>query len=95
MSKAKSIWQRLVAWLLSSNPPVHDGNPFQYIVVRTAELEIGDYLVAYDGYIQRIGPEGAYTGARCVVTKKGHNAPYEFIAKADEEFTVRIEKEVL
>lgn len=92
MSKAKSIWQRLIAWLLSVNPPVDDGNPFQYAVVRTTDLEIGDYLVAYDGYIQRISAEDAYTGQRRVVTKKGHSAPYEFIADDDEEFTVRMKR---
>lgn len=94
MGKLKALWARIVAGLLSINPPVDDGNPFEYIVVRTADLEIGDYLVAYDGYIQRISAED-YRGQRRVVTKKGHGQPYEFIADDGEEFTVRQEKEVL
>jgi hypothetical protein len=90
----KAFFKKLLDILLSVNPPADDGNPFQYVIMRTADLEIGDYLVAYDGYIQRISAED-YRGQRRVVTKKGHAAPYEFVADEDEEFTVRQEKEVL
>lgn len=94
MQKLRALWARVVAALLSVNPPADDGSPFQYVTMTTDQLEIGDYLVAYDGYIQRISAED-YRGQRRVVTKKGHAAPYEFIADEGEEFTVRQEKEVL
>ncbi|CBY88545.1 hypothetical protein [Pantoea phage LIMEzero] len=95
MQKLKEFWRRILKALFSVNPqPVDNGNPFVYVTVETADLELGDYLVAYDGYIQRISAED-YRGQRRVVTKKGHGAPYEFIADEGEEFTVRQEREVL
>lgn len=91
-SKCKSVWQWIRDNFLTLPPAVHDTSPFDFVVKTTAELEIGDYIVAYGGYIQRIGAE-EYDGTRLVVTRLGHNSPREWSAYDGDEFTVRVLKE--
>ena len=85
--KLKALWLRVLAYVM---PPEieHRDSPFVYETKKTQELKVGDYLVAYSGYIQRLGPE-EYDGSRLVVTKCGHEPAREFQAYEDEEFSVR------
>ncbi|QHR67404.1 hypothetical protein glasur_15 [Escherichia phage glasur] len=89
-------WDALVQWVKDSfgPPPTpdHDDSPFQYVEKKTQELKLGDYVVAYGGYIQRIGAV-EYDGSRLVVTKLGHSPEREWQAFEDDEFTIRTLKE--
>lgn len=89
-------WEALVQWVkdnLGAPPaPSHDDSPFVYVEKKTQNLKLGDYVVAYAGYIQRIGAEEC-NGQRLIVTKLGHNPEREWIAYEDDEFTIRKLKE--
>lgn len=92
----KSKWEKFLQWLTDSvlYPDGHEehDSPFEYVTKTTEQLEIGDYVVAYVGYIQRIG-EVEYDGSRLVVTKLGHRTAVEFQAYEGDKFTVRKIKE--
>lgn len=96
MSKWSEGVARLQRWLVDAfgapPAPSHDDSPFQYVEKKTEELKLGDYVVAYGGYIQRIGAV-EYDGSRLVVTKLGHGPEREWQAYEADEFTVRIMKE--
>lgn len=87
-------WDALVQWVKDSfGPPPHrvevaDPEPFEYVTKTSEQLEIGDYIVAYSGYVQRIGAV-EYDGKRLVVTKAGHAPEYEFYAYENDKFSIR------
>lgn len=89
-------WDALVQWVKDSfgppPAPEHNESPFKYVEKKTQELKLGDYVVAYAGYIQRIGAV-EYNGARLVVTKQGHDLEREWYAFEDDEFTIRVLRE--
>ena len=71
---------------------MYDSNPFDYITKTTDQLEIGDYVVAYEGYIQQLGPV-EYDGQRTVMTKAGHEPTQRWIAYDGDKFVIRKPKE--
>lgn len=86
-NKIKALLLWVWAYIMPDETDHHD-SPFEYVTKKTHELRVGDYLVAYSGYIQRLGPE-EYDGSRLVVTKCGHEPAREFQAYEDDEFSVR------
>ncbi|QBZ71520.1 hypothetical protein [Escherichia phage Lidtsur] len=85
-------WEALVQWVKDAFGPmptaVADPEPFEYITKTSEQLEIGDYIVAYSGYVQRLGAV-EYDGKRLVVTKSGHSPEYEFYAYENDKFSIR------
>lgn len=91
---ASARWAALVEWVKDSfgPPPLQDDNPFEYVTKTTEQLEIGDYVVAYEGYIQRLGPT-EYDGQRGVMTKAGREPTVTWVAYDGDEFVIRKRKE--
>jgi len=88
---ASAKWDALVQWVKDSfGPPLtlSDLEPFEYVTKTSEQLAVGDYIVAYSGYVQRLGAV-EYDGKRLVVTKAGHAQPQQFYAYEGDEFSIR------
>lgn len=86
MSKGRGILGSIMAWLYDK--PDVDINPFEYLEVATEDLEVGDYLVAHDAYIQMLGYV-EFDGSRRLLLKKGHQPAFEVVAYEGDIFSVR------
>lgn len=60
----------------------------ELVMMLGCHFSVGDYIVAYSGYVQRLGAV-EYDGKRLVVTKAGHAPEYEFYAYESDKFSIR------
>lgn len=88
--KIKAFLLRLWVLIIGSDLSHTRLSPFNYITKETGDLRVGDYLVAYNGYIQYISAEDTYTGERTITVRNGKAEPITFVGGEFDEWAVRV-----